>query len=398
MNKIGFIFILLLFPTSVFCQTRFTEGYVIDNEGNRIDCLLMNRKIENKGEGYTIKFYDKDEYERINIRKYKEFGIPGKSKFVRSKIRLDVSDDRIKTLIDTLNHAVIQEGDAYLQELIGSNEAALYYFFFQGKEYFFFRVGDSGITLLVHKKYRIELLNDQTTKVLLDNRYKRQLEEYLRCSKNVKTLSYTRNSLLKYFKAYHQENDIHTDLEGNFDKAIFSARLSGSLNQHLLSIDEANTELVDFDRRPSFGFGTEIEYMFAFNRNKFGLFAECNYSSFNSISSPDNSDLVFEISYRAIDFPFGIVYKVNLSERSKIYLKVGGAPNLIMEGSSFSLYRPENNYSLRNSTNFLLAGGYSYGPISIEARSYFKRNLTTPTRESEFEQYSLKLGLRFLDF
>lgn len=398
MTKICFILLFLLLPISVFCQTSFTKGYVIDNEGNRIDCFLMNRRIENKGEGYTIKFDEKQQQEKINLMKYKEFGIPGKIKFVRSKIRLDVSDDRIKALKDTLNHSVIQEGDAYLQELIGSDMAALYYFFYQGKEYFFFRVEDSGITLLVHKKYKLVLMNDRTTQVLLDDRYKQQLTEYLPCSKNVKSLSYTRNSLMKYFKAYHEEKRIPTILDQNLDKGIFSAEIAATLNEHMLSIDDGNSELMAFERSPSFGFGAGIEYMFPFNRNKFGLYAECSYASFKSSSSPEYSDLLSEISYKAIGFPIGIVYKINISESSKIFIKAGAAPSLILDGSSFSLYRPENSYSIRKTTNLMLSAGYSYGPLSIEARAYTKRNITTPVRESEFEQYSLKLAIRFLSF
>ena len=170
-KKILYILFFLL-PIHLFAQTQYEKGYVIDNDGIKKPCWLFNSGMENKGEDYLYKFEKNDKAQKIYIKNFQEFGVEGEIKYVREFIRLDVSGDKINTLNDTIGHSEILDGYGFLLQLVSSKIASLYYFYYEGKEFYFFRVGDSKISYLVFKKYQLDVAIGVTTQILYDNDFK----------------------------------------------------------------------------------------------------------------------------------------------------------------------------------------------------------------------------------
>ncbi len=390
------LFLLIISPIHLFSQLNYVRGYIIYNDGTRDSCLLLNSGIENKGEDYVFKLLENDDPQVMDVGKIKEFGVEGTIKFISEFIAVDVSNNQIKVIGDTLDHANIEYGNAFLLQLIDSKEASLYYFYYKGKEYFFYSVDDSGIHLLVYKKYFVNVATRIVTDILIDDRYKEQLATYLPCSVNTKLLSYSRKSLIKYFEIYIKEKGGYASVTGVSTKAKLNFKIAGTLNQSSFYIKDGDMLGYDFGKKNTFSYGAELEFLLPFNRNAFGFFTELNYLKYFSTYSDNTPNSETVITYSFIEFPIGIVYNFNFSEKLKFFFKGAFVANLILDESSVSFYRPSNSYDVHSSGYVFIGGGISYSVFSAEARIYSRRDITQDLylRGSVYEQFSIRIAYR----
>lgn len=397
MLKYLFYIIIFSLPLSLFSQNQYEGGYVINSNGVKKACLLFNTGMENTGEDYIYKFEKNDQPQKIDIKNFLEFGVEGKIKYVREFIRLDVSGDQINTLNDTIGRSEILEGYAFLQQLVSSKAASLYYFYYEGKEYFFFRVGDSKISYLVFRKYQVDVALGVTTQILYNNDYKKQLAQFMPCSVNTKSLSYTRKSLLKYFSTYIEGKDGVDNISKSnpTTKGKFNVKIGVAYNQASYYAKDGDIKVIDFGSQSKITYGAELEYLIPFNRNKWGVFSEINFSEFQSTyTDPYAPGVESGINYSFIEFPFGVAYYSNLPNNFRLFVKSGYVPTLISGSSSIYFYNKSNIYELTPATNIFVGLGISYRSFRVEARVYSKRNITQGVfqRGSDYSQFSVRLS------
>ena len=387
--------LLLLLPAAVLAQS-YEEGYIIDNMGNRLSCLLASSRNVDEGGKYSILFEPDGEPLKADVSYISEFGIEGKLKFSRGYIQVDISSGQIYAEADTLGHAEYYSGHVFLSHLLESDDFTFYYYFYQGKEYFFYQKDSAGSIQLRYKEYQLVADDRAVSKVLTDQTYKKQLEEDFPCSAEAAHVYYTRNSLLDYFTAYIDETGGQEYLAQRY-KPVFNMQLSLSFNR--LSCTVKDGEMVQKSFGPVFspGIGTEAAIMLPFNRNAMGIFASVNFLSMYAEDTLFPTIIKSALSIRSLEFPVGIKWNVLSGEKMKMYARVGIVPNYIMGSSYVSIDHPDYSYKLQNVMGLMAGGGLSYKRISADVNWYSDRNLTAHLymNTSRFKQLSFRISYRF---
>lgn len=399
MKKIYFILVFVLATIQVYSQWKFAPGYIIDNEGEKTNCLLVNTGVQYKGEDYIYKINKTDNPTEVDIKTISEFGVNDALRFVRSEIVLDVSDNKIETLSDTLNHQEWGDGHAFLCELVGSEIASLYYYYFEGQEYYFYKTKENKIKNLIYKKYQLDSPHQVETQFLYDTRFRDQLEFYFPCSINSTSVSYKKNNLKKYFETYIKEQnaDYKSYKKETVGQLQFMA--AAMLNSSSFYMKKDATLGTHFGENNTFAYGAEINYLFKFNRNLLGLFAEASYTQFKADYQDPANPQTSGIDYHVIEMPVGVLLNFNVVNDFKIYTKAGLVSNFVMDKSSIFLNDESNTYELKSSTNMLFAAGIKYKKIGAEFRYYTTRNITPHiyNKGSEFEQMAFRVSYTFFN-
>lgn len=393
------IALLLLFPSFLIAQVKFEPGYFIDKNKQKHDCLLLNQGIENKGEAFVYKV-DKDSIARnFEIAEVVEFGVPGDFRFIRNNILIDISDNKISSLDDTLNHRELESGHAFLLELVNSELASLYSFFYEGTEFYFYKKGNSDIQELVYKRYNVEDVSGHVTRILYDQTYQKQLGLHLPCSASSTSIPYTRKALVKYFEKYLEENNGERTISEQKTKGQLLIKAAGMYSQMSFIAEVTDQKLMDFPGKNGLGYGLEVEYLIRYNRNKLGVFVEASYGEYSSTYQDPFTDQISGIDYEFVEIPVGVSYRFNLSEDFRLVLKAGFVPNVALSNSSMYLYRESNTKEITSSTNGLLSFGLNYKRLNAEVRMYTNRNITqSESKTSEFSQFSGRLSYTIFNF
>lgn len=390
-----FILLFLLLPAGVLAQS-YEEGYIIDRMGNRLSCLLASSRNVYEGSEYSILFEADGEPQKTDVSFISEFGIEDKLKFSRGYIEVDVSSGQIYAEADTFGHAQDYSGHVFLHHLLESDDFTLYYYFFQGKEYFFYQKDSAGIIPLRYKEYQLVADDRAVSKILTDQTYKKQLEEDFPCSEEAARVSYSLKSLLNYFTTYVNETGRKEYLAHRY-KAVFNLQLSLSFNRLSSTIKEGETVQKSFGPVWSPGMGAEAAIMLPFNRNAMGIFASVNYLGMYAEDTLFPTIIKSELSIRALEFPVGIKWNVRLGEKMKMYARMGIVPNYFMGSSYVSIDHPDFSYKLQNVMALMAGGGLSYKRISADVSWYSDRNMTAylSLNPSRLKQLSFRISYRF---
>lgn len=358
------IIVSLFCCSSLLAQTKFHEGYVVDNKGVKKKCLLANCGTENSGLEYVYKIDKDSAHKSLDVENFKEFGVDDQERFIREEIIVDLSYDKIKQLKDTLDHSEAVQGHAFLQEVIGSPLASLYYFYYEGKEFFFYKKGSSKIQLLLYKKYQKEVASGVPEEVYYDRRFQEQLNMNIPCSINHKHLNYSRRSLSKYFRCYIEENNGEMKIESKVQKGSIAFRVSGGIETSLFTMLEPRTnKAYEFSTNTSPKFGAELEYCFPFNRRKLGLcvggyFSEGDYKFESELFDAD-------LTLQKISIPVSVVYYFNLTDALRVFVKGGIVIDKISGESRFRVAYTNYNDQLSGSNSFNIGAGICYKRFNL---------------------------------
>jgi len=85
-----FLFTTLIFANS-FGQITFEKGYFIDNNNNRVECLIKNNDWKEKPKEFEYKLNENADPETGSTNTVKEFGVIGYSKYVKADTKIDLS-------------------------------------------------------------------------------------------------------------------------------------------------------------------------------------------------------------------------------------------------------------------------------------------------------------------
>lgn len=403
MNSKQLIFFLFFSGLGLLstAQIKFVDGYIVTNNHKKTACLIRNNGNAESLMNFEYKLKDNKKIEKIELARIEEFGIENELKSVRALIKIDVSPDRITQLKDTVNSPEWEEGHAYLKILVEGRLASLYSYFDEGKNFFFYNVGNSAVEPLFYKETRLEITPGIVEQNLINNTYIEQLKQYLACGDPNESgkISYTKKDLVQYFINYHRckTADFEVPLSAQIKKGSFRFKLGTSLNRiRLEAQDYADASKITFSQENSMGFGAEAEYLLPFNNYKWSFFAESNYYAYSS----DYSDNVFNslhdgyiADYKTIELPVGITYYVNLNQDHRLYLRGAFVPNFIL-GDSYIAFHSETHYNFAAASRMLFGIGYSFRRISAELRYYSNQNITQNTfkRGSDLSQVSLRLS------
>ncbi|MFZ4464894.1 MAG: hypothetical protein ACOYN5_13685, partial [Bacteroidales bacterium] len=322
MNKFLFLLLSFLFcAVFSFGQINFVKAYLVDNENNRIDCLIKDTDWERNPQEFEYKRSENSDIEIGNLNSVKEFGIGVSSKFIRVETDIDRSITELAKLENGRNP--IWNREIVFLKVILEGKASLFVYREMNFTRFFYTVSGSAIKQLVFKEYRI---NQKIINTNYD--FQQQLYSEVHCGQlsvsEMNNLDYNQKALEKYFKRYNECEGIPvTEYKNIKNREVFNLRLSSGLNYSSLSITRnvGSTEFQnEFDPKLNFRFALEAEYILPVNKNKWGVIFEPSYQYFTGTNPVDKNSKA--LHYQSIDFSFGMRYYFFLNEKMKVFTNV----------------------------------------------------------------------------
>lgn len=151
--KIQLIALLLIGSVSAIGQINFEKGYFINNNNQRIECLIKNADWKNNPTEFEYKTSALAESEKGTLNSVKEFGVTGFSRYVRVDTKIDLSTTDVNTLSKTRDPEWSQQ-IMFLKVLVEGN-ASLYYYEKNGLIRFFYSTAaDTIVNQLIYMLIR----------------------------------------------------------------------------------------------------------------------------------------------------------------------------------------------------------------------------------------------------
>jgi len=388
-NSLFLIFTLV--TVNSFGQITFEKGYFIDNQNQRVECLIKNIDWKNNPDQFDYKLTTNSSTEKGNLNTTKEFGVTGFSKYVRADVKIDMSKADLNNLSKTREPEWSQE-QLFLKVLV-DGKASLYYYENEALNRFFYSVSDTAINQLIYKEYITE-----DNQVAMNYTFREQLWSNVRCTNSsmssVENIRFKRSELERYFEKYNTDGGNTPLVYGKQKKRdSFQLRLTPGLNYSWVTTANAfaPNEFVDFGYKINYRIGVEAQFILPFNKNKWGILFDPSYQYFNA--SGQNSYETVEIKYQSIDFPIGLRHKFFMNENLIIFVDA-----FFITNYSFDFNSRISNLNVRTESSFAIGGGAGFKKISAEIRYSTNRNLLKDYIywNTDYRRISLILGFKIL--
>lgn len=406
-QKLLLLLLFLALSTKSFAQFLFKSGYFINNNDQKITCLIYDIDWKNNPSKFDYKLNETSEILSESIENTKEFAVEGGAKYLRTTVEIDRSSDDVKKMGKQRNPTFKTE-TLFLKTII-EGKAALYYYRDGSLKRYFIKKDDLKTSQLVYKRYRTDAGG------LAENSYfKQQILTDLTCSsinqKDVESLDYQlkdlQNIVLKYNECQNSTSQTYIVKQKRdlFNLAIRPGVDFNSLNIYLPKYDRRN---VDFGKQTNFRIGLEAEYIIPYHNNKWSIVAEPTYQSYSgeqTYAATGISDgiLSAKIEYTSIELPIGIRHTFFVTESSKIFLNAQYLLNLDLS-PSLTYYRSDgtefDHLDLKSGKNFAFGAGFKLqDKYIIEFRYQTDRFILDryPNWSADYKTISVIIGYNFM--
>lgn len=392
-----------IITANCYAQINFEKGYYITNSNQRIECFIKNVDWRSNPTSFQYKQTQNSGIRSANILTIKEFGIYSESKFIRSKVFIDRSDEYVNHMSKE-KRAILKEETLFLKVLI-EGKANLYFYQDNNLKRFFYNVDNSKIKQLIYKVYEAS-----STEMGKNQRYKQQLLKTLQCdqitTKTIEQLSYKQKQLINFFIRYNKctNSNYSTIIKEIGQPITINFKIKSGIRSSSLELHPIPNRTVDFDSKFGFSLGIETEVVLPFNKRKWALFFEPTFQYYNVVGSrnlnfpPSLAHLnKIETKYSSIELPIGIKHYFFLNKNSKIFLNTAIVFDFVLGKSQ--IIRPSSSLSLDidSDHNFAFGLGYVFNnKYQIELRYNTSRDITSRYvySPSSFESLGLVFGYR----
>lgn len=319
MKKALLIILTTVLSTHCFSQISFEKGYYIDNDEQKIECLIKNSDWRSNPTEFEYKLSENSEQKKATIELVKEFGIYNYSKFLRTNVNIDRSSKNFDDL-SILRNPVFKEETLFLKILIDGKASLYQYIDGNLIRFFFSNDYSNNIEQLVFKNYKVssDLIGE-------NNMFRQQLLNDLKCQnikdKDIKKAKYDKDDLSKFFTQYNEcDNSESTNFVEKQKRDLFNLSLRLGVNSSSLSIVNGlySDRSVDFENKLVLRFGIEAEFILPFYKNKWALIIEPTYQSYKSEKELTTSNA--KVEYSSIQLPLGLRHYFFLNNNSKIFI------------------------------------------------------------------------------
>lgn len=371
-------------------QVTFEKGYIIDNSGKKIECLIKNLEWQYNPSEFIYKTNESSPEIKGVLTGVSEFGVFGSIKYVRAILEADLTSDKADRIgsdrapsftLDTLFLKVINEG-----------EASLYKFENSDCRKFFFSINGSPVKQLIYKKYLADNYN-----IAENNLFRNQLWGEVRIDgsseSSLMSINYTERSLQSYFEKFNSSKGIKNSTRKVVnERERFNFKLKpGATASSLTFLSDINSIDKKIDQSPSFSLGAELEIFLPFNKNKWSFIVEPTYQYFKG--SSDNPKLSADV--KSLDLPVGARFYMYLNKNSKLFITGLFIPNFSVQlDSKVIVYAESLDVSTTNS--YAVGAGFSWKMLSAEIRYFTARNLVKDyvNWQAKYERVGIILGYR----
>lgn len=379
------LFLLTAFLSlNCYSQISFEEGYYIDNNNQKTNCLIKNIAWRNNPTEFEYRLSENSEPQIGSIKSINEFGIYNFSKYVRNTVNMDRSRESTNNLSNK-KAPIFNQETLFLKVLI-EGKSNLYEYVEGSLRRYFYGEDVTNIEQLIFKSYKTE-----DNLVAKNNKFKQQLWVNLKCPSfkmsDVENLEYEKNDLVRFFTKY---SECHNNELINFTpkqkRDLFNLTLRPRLNNSSLSVQNtgSNAIKIDFDNESGFGIGLEAEFILPFNNNKWAIAIEPTYQSFKSKKTTNNNNisggqLIAEVDYNSIEIPISFRHYMFLNKNSKIFINASFIYD-VSSKTTIELKRADNtNYStldIKTKNNLAFGIGYKLNDkYGIEMRYQTSREI-----------------------
>ncbi|MBD0404342.1 outer membrane beta-barrel protein [Flammeovirga sp. EKP202] len=391
MKKQALLLFLMLLGFNLNAQITFEKGYFINNDEQKVDCLIKYAEWKNNPSQFEYKLTEEGKSKKGTIDTIKEFTIGNKAKYIRSTVKIDRSSDNISSLDDTRKPS-FKEEQLFLNVLV-EGKASLYMYEDKFIVRFFYKINNSSIQQLVYKRYRIT-----QSQVAQNKRYQQQIINNLKCDEikksKITSLSYSKKPLTNFFIKYNEcENQDFDTFTEKQKKDLFNLNLRAGVSFSSLSINNLryNNYDINFDNSTSFRFGIEAEYLLPFNRKKWALIVEPTYQYYKSENNTTDSSI--KVDYSSVEIPMGIRHYFYLNKNATFFIN-GSIIYEIINSSTID-FEVKEDLEIEVSYNLALGTGFKYNDrYSVELRYHAPKNLLGPYFywDSSYQTFSVILG------
>ena len=398
MKIITVLLILFFIVTESFGQIKYEKGYFINNERQRVECLIKNREWKNNPTEFNYKIGSDGKTETGDLASTKEFSIYNNYKFVGADVKIDRSFNP-KTSISTEKDPIWKQEKLFLKVLV-EGKANLYAYEDDNLVKFFYSMnGGNTVDQLVYKEYKVDM------NLVKNTSFRQQIWKDLQFKgsymNEVQNMPYTAEALGKYFTYYDSSfGNTVSQIKPVEKKSYLNLKLTPGVNfssgSMSIPVGVGKPLLpVTFESNQSFRLGLEAEWLFAFNKYKWAFVFEPTFQSYSPKAGPNNGT----IDYSSVEFPLGVRYYYHLNDQTRIYLNGFYIPGFAMNFNSTIKYTPETNvpksFDVKSSGNLAFGGGVDYKKFSFEARYYADRTLSDePYLNPVYKRFSLILGYK----
>lgn len=398
---------------TTFGQVLFEAGYIVSNNGEKLDCLIENKDWIYNPETFLYKLSQEDPPKVGTVNDFREFGVYNYSRFIRATVELDTSNVSILSRLSHSRKPHWSSKTLFLKA-ITTGSANLYRYQNDDVLAFFFNTSlDSTIRQLIHKIYYTK-----ENKVGRNVDFKQQLINEVLCDESVKNsiskMGYRERDLRKYFHEYNTCNgDVIQQITPKISayqqtRGFLNFKLTPGISYNSVSVQDDRKHYpgpqinFDFENRFVFRAGIEIEYILPFNKNKWGIFFEPTFQYFEGSENYrwGNSSGTGTINYRSLEFPIGFRYYSFLKKGGIFFNLILLPSNFIdLENSQITLSQYLVNIrSIETKIGFSLGGGYTWGPFGLEARYYIPQNLVynEPSFHAPYQRLTLITSIKFV--
>jgi hypothetical protein len=399
---------LFLISIHSFSQINFEKGYFVNNDNQRIECLIKNNDWKNNPTEFEYKLTTTSDVERGTLSTVKEFGINGFSRYVKADTKIDISPSAIEHLSKDRNPEWLQQ-TLFLKVLV-EGKAMLYYYEKSGLIRFFYSKPDSTmIDQLIYKEYYdttkpYYVVNCEYTE---NKKFHDQLWTNVRCANTttnvIEQLNYRKSDLIKYFikfnDCYHITPVVYGKKAG---KDSFHLKLCPGVTYSQISVSNTVDKKYNGTFKSQFNprIGLEAELTLPFNMHKWNIIFEPTYQYYNSEMTL--STMIETINYKSIEFPIGIRYYFFLNQELKLFANAMFIPTYSFDLNSTFVYKSTTSsilpitYKLNSSQCYALGGGIGYKKFSAEMRYYTHIDLFNNLASwySEYNRFSIILGFK----
>ncbi|NMH24787.1 hypothetical protein [Flavobacterium solisilvae] len=421
-------FALFLFTINLFAQVKFEKGYFIDNQNQKVECLIKNKDWIGTPTEIEYKLSDTSQSNTILLENINEFRIDETNHYYRRyKVLIDKNTD-----VPT-DHFV--EGAYFLRIILEGKVSLLEY---PQDGLLFYEIEKGKAKQLKYKKYV-----DTDAKVREDNSFRKELFENLKCDnitfEKALNLKYEKRELIKFFETYNKcQNADYENLNKHKTTGKFNLKALAGINFNKNIVPNVNfvigggTDEKKFNpessAQSSIALGLELEVLLPFNKNKWAIILSPTFSTYKSsssktyynamgayytITSPSSGGtpvtvystydfrLDTEYSYSYIELPIGIRRYFYLNENSKWF--VDGSYGMIfhakkpVEKIDFEKIRTSNiepdDIEIKTSSAVKLGLGYTFkDKYSVALNYYVSKTLSNSSGNS----FSLLVSYNFL--
>ena len=282
MKKLLF-FLGIMMSTYYYSQTNFVNGYFIDANNNKTECLIKNYDWANIPNEIEYKLSDESNVETIDFGRMKAFRIydtPHYYKKATVMVDFNAKRKEVAPVEQSVVLRVLIEGKASLYNI---------------STIFFYQKDDGEIKQLLFKEYLEGIKNYK------DNWFRTELINELECGDNaakIKKIAYEKKDMLSFFRNYNEctfsNFTDYTIVKSGMPKYNLKIQSGVSFNNfskdiNFLSLKGDAAIPYSFSTDPafqvSFAIGVEFEGILPFNNDNWSIYVSPNLQIYNNTYS-----------------------------------------------------------------------------------------------------------------